>query len=102
MVINDSNVLSIESPNFKIQTFTIIYEKNISNKGKNILQSFKIKPYYYVIDDILYLLKSIPTERNYFLQLFTLINLPIYFCLTQVNGVYDTNTLIIANCIQNI
>jgi len=69
MVINDSSVLSIESPNFKIQTFTITYEKDISNKGKNILQSFKIKPYYYVIDDITYLLKSNPKECECFLQI---------------------------------
>ena len=69
MIINDSSVLSIESPNFKIQTFTITYEKDISNKGKNILQSFKIKPYYYVIDDITYLLKSNPKECECFLQI---------------------------------
>ena len=69
MIINDSSVLSIESPNFKIQTFTITYEKDISNKGKNILQSFKIKPYYYVIDDITYLLKSNPSECECFLQI---------------------------------
>ena len=69
MIINDSSVLSIESPNFKIQTFSVIYEKDISNDIKNILQSFKIKPYYYVIDDITYLLKSNPSECECFLQI---------------------------------
>ena len=54
---------------YYIKTFQINYDKPLSLFTKNIIQSFKLKLYYYVVDDILYLLKSLPTERDYFLQL---------------------------------
>ena len=62
-------IQKVSDPTYHIKTFRIDYDKQLSLFTKNILQSFKLKLYYYVIDDILYLLKSIPTERNYFLQL---------------------------------
>lgn len=69
MSTNNLSISCAENPNFRIQTFTIVCEKNISSIGKTILQSFRIKPYYYVLDDIVYLLKSNPKECEYFLQI---------------------------------
>ena len=69
MLLDDSNIGNIEKSNFQIQTFSIDYNRKISISGKKILQSFKFKPYYYVIDDILYLLKFNPNECEYLLQI---------------------------------
>jgi hypothetical protein len=46
------------------KTFQIRYEKKLSSLAKFILNSFKNKYIYYAIDDILYLLKSKPVERE--------------------------------------
>jgi hypothetical protein len=46
------------------KTFQIKYHKNLSSTGKFILNSFHNKYIYYAIDDILYLLKSNPVERD--------------------------------------
>lgn len=46
------------------QTFQIKYEKKLSSTAKIILNSFQNKYIYYAIDDILYLLKGNPSERN--------------------------------------
>ena len=62
-------VQKIIDPNFHIKTFNVKCDSNISPLAKTILQSFKFKLYYYVIDDLLYLLKSNPDERNYLLQI---------------------------------
>lgn len=51
------------------QTFQILYQKNLSPKAKSILNSFNKKYIYYAIDDILYLLKSTPKERNNLLKI---------------------------------
>ena len=51
------------------QTFQIKYEKKISSTAKAILNSFQNKYIYYAIDDILYLLKANPIERNNLLAL---------------------------------
>jgi len=56
-------------PNYQIKTFTVQYDKQLSTLTKTLIQSFKLKLYYYVIDDILYFLKSNETERDYLLQL---------------------------------
>ena len=56
-------------PNYQIKTFTVQYDKQLSTLTKTLIQSFKLKLYYYVIDDILYFLKSNQTERDYLLQL---------------------------------
>lgn len=46
------------------QTFQIKYEKQLSATAKVILNSFQNKYIYYAIDDILYLLKGNPSERD--------------------------------------
>ena len=55
--------------NFQVKTFSVRYDKKLSKRAKIVLQSFKLKFYYYVIDDILYFLKSNPNECNYLLQI---------------------------------
>ena len=62
-------VQKIVDPNFHIKTFNVKCDSKLSPLAKTILQSFKFKLYYYVIDDLLYLLKSNPDERDYLLQL---------------------------------
>lgn len=49
---------------FYSKRFEISYKKNLSSKAKFILNTFQKKYIYYAIDDILYLLKSTPNERN--------------------------------------
>lgn len=61
-------VQKIVDPKFNIKTFNIKCDKNLSPLAKIIIKSFKFKLYYYVIDDLLYLLKSNPNERDYLLQ----------------------------------
>jgi len=46
------------------KTFQIKYEKELSSIAKFVLNSFQNKYIYYAIDDILYLLKSNPIERD--------------------------------------
>jgi hypothetical protein len=46
------------------KTFQIKYEKNLSSIAKLLLNSFQNKYLYYAVDDILYLLKSNPIERD--------------------------------------
>jgi hypothetical protein len=46
------------------KTFQIEYHENLSSIAKFILNSFQNKYVYYAIDDILYLLKSNPIERD--------------------------------------
>jgi len=54
---------------FEIETFNIKCTKTISNYTKTILQILKGKGYYYVIDDLLYHLKSHKKECDYLLQI---------------------------------
>ena len=56
------------------RTFQIKYEKKLSATAKFTLTSFRNKYLYYAIDDILYLLKSNPVERD---NLLTLLYSPI-------------------------
>jgi hypothetical protein len=51
------------------KTFQIKYEKNLSSTAKLILNSFQNKYIYYAMDDILYLLKLDPIERDSLLAL---------------------------------
>ena len=53
---------------FQIKTFNVKSEKNLSPLAKLILQSVQFKHFYYVRDDISYLLKSNPIERDFLLQ----------------------------------
>jgi hypothetical protein len=46
------------------KTFQIKYERKLSSVSKFLLNSFQNKYLYYAIDDILYLLKSNPIERD--------------------------------------
>ena len=62
-------VQKIIDPNFHIKTFSVKCDNKLSPLAKTIFQSFKYKLYYYVIDDLLYLLKSKPDERDYLLQI---------------------------------
>ena len=61
-------VQKIVDPKFNIRTFNIECDKNLSPIAKILIKSFKFKLYYYVIDDLLYLLKSNPDERDYLLR----------------------------------
>ena len=54
---------------FQVKTFSVTYDKKLSKRAKIVLQSFKLKFYYYVIDDILYFLKSDQNECNCLLQI---------------------------------
>jgi hypothetical protein len=51
------------------KTFQIRYDKKLSPLARFILNSFRKKYIYYAIDDILYLLKSNPVERESLLAL---------------------------------
>jgi len=51
------------------KTFQIRYDKKLSSLAKFILNSFKNKYIYYAIDDVLYLLKSNPVEKESLLGL---------------------------------
>ena len=62
-------VQKIVDPNFHIKTFNVKCDTKLSPLAKTILSSFKFKLYYYVIDDLLYLLKSNLEERDYLLQI---------------------------------
>ena len=55
--------------NMMSKTFQIRYDKKLSSLAKFILNSFKNKYIYYAMDDILYLFKSNPVERESLLGL---------------------------------
>ena len=62
-------VPKIMDPNFNIKTFNVECHSELSSFTKVILKNFKFKLYYYIVDDLLYLLKSNPEERDYILQM---------------------------------
>ena len=62
-------VPKINDTKFNIKTFNIKYEKKLSPLAKPIIQSLKFKLYYYVVEDLLYLLKSNQKEANQLLQI---------------------------------
>lgn len=51
------------------KTFQIRYERKLSSIAKLLLNSFRNKYFYHAIDDILYLLKSNPVERDNLLEI---------------------------------
>ena len=53
---------------FQVKTFNVKSEKTLSPLTKLILQSVQFKHFYYARDDIYYLLKSNPIERDFLLQ----------------------------------
>merc|ERR1712045_911455 len=62
-------VSKIIDPHFNIKTFNVECDNELSSQAKVVLKSFKFKLYYYIVDDLLYLLKSKPEERDYLLQI---------------------------------
>lgn len=67
---SEGNPLQYPKPNeITSKTFQIKYEKKLSPIAKLILNSFRNKYIYYAIDDILYLLKSNPVERDNILEI---------------------------------
>ena len=62
-------VPKVNDTKFNIKTFNIKYEKKLSPLAKTIIQSLKFKLYYYVVEDLLYLLKTNQTEANQLLQI---------------------------------
>ena len=62
---SEGKPLQYPSPNdIRAKTFQIKYEKKLSSIAKSTLNSFRNKYLYYAIDDILYLFKSNPIERD--------------------------------------
>ena len=53
---------------FQVKTFNVKSDKKLSPLAKLILKSLRFKHFYYVRDDISYLLRSNPTERDFLLQ----------------------------------
>jgi len=82
---------------FQIKTFNVKSEKKLSPLAKIILQSVQFKHFYYVRDDISYLLKSNPIERDFLLQALSSIvislqnNLSINFFDMWIYEVYINN-----------
>jgi hypothetical protein len=80
------------------KTFQIKYEKKLSSIAKLILNSFQSKYLYYAIDDILYLLKANPIERDNLLAiLYSPIislqnNLSIHFFDIWISEIYINET----------
>ena len=62
-------VPKVNDTKFNIKTFNIKYEKKLSPLAKTIIQSLKFKLYYYVVEDLLYLLKTNQNEANQLLQI---------------------------------
>ena len=90
---------------FQVKTFSVEYDKELSKRAKVVLQSFRLKFYYYVIDDILYFLKSDSNECNRLLKIlnstaiFLQNNLSvnffdIYVYDIQINEILKTNRFI--------
>ena len=65
------------------KTFQIKYEKKLSLVARFILTSFRNKYLYYAIDDILYLLKANPIERENLLSILysPVLSLQNNFCI---------------------
>ena len=53
---------------FQVKTFNVKSEKKLSPLAKLILKGIEFKHFYYVRDDISYLLKSNVIERDFLLQ----------------------------------
>lgn len=56
--------------NFTVKTFHVKYDNKLSSFAKLTLQSFQFKYLYYVLEDISYLLKAVPSDRDTLLQIF--------------------------------
>ena len=69
------------------KTFQIKYDQKISSVAKFLLNSFRNKYLYYAIDDILYLLKSNPTEQENLLTI-------LYSPVLSIHNNFSINFLI--------
>ncbi len=84
--------------NFTVKTFHVKYNNQLSSFTKLILQSFQFKYLYYVLEDISYLLKSVPSERDTLLQVLHSIvislqnNLCVNFFDIWIYEIYITDT----------
>jgi hypothetical protein len=69
MACSSRGELTLKFPEyFHIKTFNIKSDKVLSPLAKSILQSLQFKHFYYVRDDLDYLLKSHPIEKDFLLQ----------------------------------
>ena len=77
-------VKKVLDPRFQLKTFTIKCNRRISKRAKILLQSIKLKVFHYVIDDIVYFLKSDKHESEYLIQILnsTVIFLQNNFCVS--------------------
>ena len=68
---------------YEIKTFHIRYDKPLSSIVKLTLKSFQAKYLYYAIDDVIYLLRSYPGERDRLLSILhsTVISLQNNLCV---------------------
>jgi hypothetical protein len=64
---------------FYIKTFNVEYKDNLSSLAKIVIQSLKMKLYYYAIDDILYILKPNEKEINKLLNILNSTVIFLYF-----------------------
>ena len=98
-------VKKVLDPRFQLKTFTIKCNRRISKRAKILLQSIKLKVFHYVIDDIVYFLKSDKHESKYLIQILnsTVIFLQNNFCVSffdvyiydiQINTASKFNRLI--------
>lgn len=81
---------------FQVKTFNVKCENSLSPLAKSILQSLQFKHFYYVFDDIYYLLNSQSIERDFLLQTLSSIvisiqnNLSINFFDMWIYEIYIT------------
>lgn len=69
---------------YKIKLFHIKYKNQLSPIAKLILKSFRWKNIYFAIDDIIYLLRSNPIERDQLLAILnsSVLSLQNNFCIS--------------------
>lgn len=73
------------STEFYIKTFNVKYENDLSPLAKIIIKSFKMKLYYYAVDDLLYILKSNKSEVD---SLLNVLNSTVIFLQNNFNVDY--------------
>jgi hypothetical protein len=61
---------------FYIKTFNVEYKEDLSPLAKIVIQSLKMKLYYYAIDDLLYILKS---NKNEVKNIINILNSTVIF-----------------------
>ena len=82
--------------NFKIKCFTVKYKTELSPLTKIIIQNFKFKLYYYVLEDLLYLLKFNSVEQSELINIldFAVIFLQNNFAINYLDiYIYEINII---------